>query len=84
MRRLALLIVLMVWSGSGAGSFLTAPGPGISGSKEKPATPGVSLPRLYWTGGVSSMATVRQAGINELVVPAGEVAEWQRAGFRVT
>jgi len=44
----------------------------------------VSLPSLYWPGGVESAPALRKAGIEHVCVPPQEAEAWRGAGFAVT
>lgn len=43
----------------------------------------VSLPTLYWPGGVESAAALKAAGIERLAVPVEQAEAWRKAGFDV-
>src|SRR3712207_2167291 len=44
----------------------------------------LSLPLLYWQGGIDSAPALKRAGIERLSVPSEQVESWRKAGFSVT
>lgn len=43
----------------------------------------LSLPLLYWQGGIESAPALKQAGIERLCVPPDQTEAWRKAGFSV-
>jgi hypothetical protein len=41
------------------------------------------LPLIYWTGGIETAESLRQAGIERIAAPQDNAEAWRRAGFEV-
>ena len=44
----------------------------------------LSLPCVYWTGGIESRSTLEAAGIKQICVAPDRAESWRAAGFTVT
>ncbi len=47
------------------------------------AQTGPRLPAIYWTSGIGHAQALKAAGIEQLAVPPAQIADWQKAGFKV-
>jgi hypothetical protein len=43
-----------------------------------------SLPLIYWAGGIETVDSLKQAGIEQIAAPPDKVEAWRKAGFKVT
>jgi len=42
-----------------------------------------SVPLIYWTGGIETAESLKQAGIEQIAAPPDKVESWRAAGFKV-
>jgi hypothetical protein len=42
-----------------------------------------SVPLIYWTGGIETAETLKQAGIEQIAAPPDKAEAWRKAGFKV-
>jgi hypothetical protein len=40
-------------------------------------------PLIYWSGGIETAGTLKQAGVEQIAVPPNSAAAWRKAGFKV-
>jgi hypothetical protein len=42
-----------------------------------------TLPTIYWTGGIETAESLKQAGIEQIAAPPDKAEAWRKAGFKV-
>lgn len=55
----------------------------LAAAAQKSAEATQRFPIVYWTQGIATASALKQAGIEQLAVPAEKADEWRQAGFAV-
>ena len=55
----------------------------IEAATRRDAEVGQRLPLIYWTGGIETADSLKQAGVEQIATAPNSAAAWRKAGFKV-